>query len=147
MNKADVQYYTDLETPYIRYHKFIKYLTIQAEVGSEAGNIQTRANRALQYLEKGDTESVKAELSNLKMLSSFIQNEIIPEGLAVASMVKSINGVEYNDLSIEGLNKILLQLDSLGITKSEVSAKNEEIKKKYRLSWRSIFRIFSRGKE
>jgi hypothetical protein len=146
MNKADVQYYTDLETPYIRYHKFIKYLTIQSEVGSEAGNIQQRANRALQYLEKGDTESVKAELSNLKMLSSFIQNEIIPEGLAVASMVKSIGGVEYNDLSIEGLNKVLLQLDSLGITKSDVSAKNEEIKKKSRLNWRSIFRIFSRGK-
>jgi hypothetical protein len=146
MNKADVQYYTDLETPYIRYHKFIKYLTIQAEVGSEAGNIQTRANRALQYLEKGDTESVKAELSNLKMLSSFIQNDIIPEGLAVASMVKSIGGVECNDLSIEGLNKVLLQLDSLGITKSDVSAKNEEIKKKSPLNWKSIFRIFSKDK-
>ena len=146
MSKANIEYYSDVETPYVRYHKFIKYLTIQSEVGSEACSISTRVNRALQYLENGDKESVKAELSNLKLLSSFIQNDIVPEGLAVASMVRSINGKEYNDLSIEGLNKVLLELDKLGVTKSDVAAKNEEIKKKFSLNWRSIFQRFSKGK-
>lgn len=144
--KANVQYYNDLTTPYVRYHLFTKYLTMQSEVGSDAGNIATRANRALQYLEAGDKESVKAELSNLKLLSQFIQNDIMPEGLAIASMVKSINGKECNDLSLEGLNGVLLQLDTLGITKKEVSEKTEEIKKKYRLNWRFIFQKFLRGK-
>lgn len=144
--KANVQYYNDLTTPYVRYHLFTKYLTMQSEVGSDAGSIQVRANRALQYLEAGDKESVKAELSNLKLLSQFIQNDIMPEGLAVATMVKSIDGKECNDLSLEGLNKVLLELDKLGITKKDVSEKTEEIKKKSRLSWKSIFQKFLRGK-
>lgn len=144
--KAEVQYYNDLTTPYVRYHLFTKYLTMQSEVGSDAGNIATRANRALQYLEAGDKESVKAELSNLKLLSQFIQNDIMPEGLAIASMVKSINGIECNDLSIEGLNKVLLELDKLGVTKKDITEKNDEIKKKSRLSWRSIFQKFLKGK-
>ena len=145
-NKANVEYYSDMETPYVRYHKFIKFLTIQSEVGSEAGSISARANRALQYLENGDKESVKAELSNLKLLHQFIMNDVTPEGLAVAAMVKSIDGKEYNDLSIEGLNKVLLELDKLGVTKPEVAAKNEDIKKKFSLNWRSIFQKFLRGR-
>ena len=145
-NKASIEYYSDIETPYVRYHKFIKFLTIQSEVGSDAGSISTRVNRALQYNDAGDKESVKAELSNLKLLHQFIMNDVTPEGLAVASMVKSIDGKECNDLSIEGLNKVLLELDKLGVTKSEVAAKNEDIKKKFSLNWRSIFPKFLRGR-
>ena len=143
----NIEYYSDIDTtPYVRYHKFIKYLTLQSEVGNSAESIPQRADRALGYITSNDLPSAIAELSNLKMLHSFIKNDIIPEGLANAVMVKSIDGVECNDLTLEGLNKVLLKLDSIGTTKKQVAEKNEEVKKKYHLNWRCIFPKFLRGK-
>jgi hypothetical protein len=57
-------------------------------------------------------------------------NEIDPKGLALAAMVKSINGVESNDITADGLKNTLEVLQRLGFTKAEVHGTADKIKKK-----------------
>ena len=70
------------------------------------------------------------ELSNARMAFSYSQAELEPKGLALAAMVKSINGVEIDDITTSGLQKTLDLLQRIGITKKELEDTADGIKKK-----------------
>lgn len=131
-----IEHYTSSDTtPYVRYYRFLKFLTLNSEVGNDSTDVIKRANRINAFLDNGDIAGAKTELSNLKMLYQFILNDITPSGLAAATMIKSIDGAQMDDLTVEGLQRTL---ELSGLNVKDVEQKNEEIKKKSRLSWKFI---------
>jgi hypothetical protein len=64
------------------------------------------------------------------MAYNYSQAELEPKGLALAAMVKSINGVEVEDITTSGLKNTLEVLQRIGVTKKEVDINAESIKKK-----------------
>ena len=79
----------------------------------------------------------KANLSHTQMLK--IIAELEPKGLALAAMVKSINGVEIDDITTSGLQKTLDLLQRIGITKKELEDTADGIKKKSNKSLKYSF--------
>ena len=140
----NIEFYTASDTtPYVRYHKFLKFLTLNADVGNDSTDVIKRANKINAFLDNGDIAGAKTELSNMKMLYQFILNDITPSGLAAATMIKSIDGVQMEDLTIEGLQKTL---ELSGLTVKEVEENNEQIKKKSLLNWKFTFQKLSKIK-
>lgn len=95
------------ELPIIRFHKYNKMLLIDAGVGSDLADFDKHFERILQYLNLKDTKAAVTELQNLRQNVYFIQSNISPRNLAFATLVKSVDGKECNDLSDDGLRKTL----------------------------------------
>lgn len=68
------------------------------------------------------------ELDNLRQTVYFIQSELSPKHLAFCILVKSIDGKENDDLSIEGLQKTLEKFADL--PNNDLTAQMEAVKKK-----------------
>jgi hypothetical protein len=129
--KPKIEYYESAETaPIRRWQKFNKYLGKKAETGDEPIDIFKRVDRIVGYAGAGDNQSVIKEASNLKMAWHQMLSEYNLEGMANAVMVKSINGVLKDDITTEGLEATLDELNKLGVSKNDIEAKNAEIKKK-----------------
>lgn len=126
-----VEFYDSIEEmQHRRYMKFNKEMMRQNEVGSDMTDVLKRIERSLQFLGAGENDKAFKELSNAKMCFNYANAEIEPRGLALASMVKSIDGKEQTDITTDGLRKVLKTLQDIGITKKEVDETSEAIKKK-----------------
>lgn len=137
---AIVYYETPQDLPIRRYQKFNKYLMIAAEVGETLGDYDRRTQRAIVYLNNGDTANAAKELQNRRQAVFNALEEYSPTGLALACMVKSIDGVTFNDMTNEGLQNILTELDKQGYTRSALIQNIERLKKKLKTSLKYIFR-------
>ena len=129
--KAEILFYDSIEEmPHRNYMKFNKEMMRDREVGSGVSDIMKRISRAMQFIAVSENDKAIKELTNAQMTYSYAQNEIDPKGLALAAMVKSINGVESNDITADGLKNTLEVLQRLGFTKAEVHGTADKIKKK-----------------
>jgi len=134
--QPNVVFYEDIETaPHQRYFKFNNYLAMAAETGENWEDLMTRIQRANKYIASDDKESAFRENSNMLMAFSFIKNEFSPTGMAYAVQVKSINGVERNDITETGLLETLDELNKIGISFSDFKHETERIKKKSLMSY------------
>ena len=91
------------------------------------------------FIGANEGEKAMKELSNARMAFSYSQAELEPKGLALAAMVKSINGVEVEDITTSGLQNTLEVLQRIGITKKEVEDTADGIKKKSNKSLKYSF--------
>lgn len=82
----------------------------------------------MRYARSKTPELAVTELDNMRQNVYFIQNNISPKYLAFAVLVKSINGIQYSDLSDDGLQKIVDMLKDLPV--KDVAAQMEAVKKK-----------------
>lgn len=129
IGKYDVEIYDAIdELPVVRFHKYNKYLLIDSGVGSDLADFDNHIERALRFNQTKKPELVAAELENLRQNVYLIQSEISPKHLAFCVLVKSIDGEPCNDLSDEGLKKILQRFAD--IPHIELTAQIEEVKKK-----------------
>jgi len=117
---------------------------IAAEVGETLGDYDRRTQRAIVYLNNGDTANAAKELQNRRQAVFNALQEYSPTGLALACMVKSIDGQQFNDISNEGLQYILNELDKQQLSRFSLIQNIERLKKKLKTNLRYIFRKISK---
>ena len=129
--KVSIEFYDSIEEmPHRNYMKFNKEMMRQNEVGNDNNDVLKRIERAMSFINAGSSDKAFRELSNARMTYTYAGAEIQPKGLALASMVKTIDGQPQTDLTSDGLRRVLTVLQDNGITKQEVDEISEDIKKK-----------------
>lgn len=107
IGKHKVEIYDSIdELPIKRFHRFNKYLLVDAGAGSDLNDINERINRILRYVDKSDKVNAKIELDNLRQGIYLVTQETNLKHLAFMVLVKSIDGKEQTDLSDEGLRSV-----------------------------------------
>ena len=141
--KTEVKFYDSIEEmPHRRYMKFNKEMMRANEVGNSMTDITKRVDRAMGFIKAKESDKAIRELSNARLAYSYSQAELEPKGLALAAMVKSINGVEVNDITTSGLQATLLVLQDMGMSKKELENNADTVKKKLSKSLKS-FSLYS----
>lgn len=129
--KKKVEFYDSIEElPYKNYMKFNKEMMRQNEVGHNFLDVKKRIERSMNFIVSGFPDKAMKELNNSMMTFAYIENEINASGLAMATIVKSIDGQECNDLTSSGLQETLNILSDLGITQKEIEQTTKTVKKK-----------------
>lgn len=129
IGKHNVEIYDSIEDlPSVRFHKYNKFLLIDAGIGSDLSDVDGHIEKAIAYSRSKTPELGAIELENLRQNIYFIQAELSPKHLALAVLIKSIDGVEQTDLSPEGLQKVLDYFSD--VPHNELTAQSEAVKKK-----------------
>lgn len=125
----NVELYDSIEDlPIMRFHKYNKMLLVDAGIGSDLSDFDRHVEKAIRYAHSKTPQLAAVELENLRQNVYFIQSGISPRHLAFAVLVKSIDGNPCNDLSDDGLQKIVdLFAD---VPNAELTAHLEAVKKK-----------------
>ena len=116
------------ELPMLRFHKYNKMLLVDAGIGSDLQDFDTHIEKAMRYARSKTPELAAIELDNMRQNVYFIQTGISPKHLAFAVLVKSIDGEPYNDLSDDGLQKVVDMFGDVPV--KELTAQMEAVKKK-----------------
>ena len=126
--RAVVLYDSIDELPILRFHAYNKMLLIDAGVGSDLNDWDAHIEKAIRFIRKEKPDLAEKELDNLRQNVYFVQSAISPKYLAFACLVKSVDGTEYNDMTADGLQKVLdLFADA---PNAELTAQLEAVKKK-----------------
>jgi len=129
--KTEVKFYDSIEEmPHRRYMKFNKEMMRANEVGNSMTDVIKRIDRAMGFIQAKESDKAVRELSNARLAYSYSQAELEPKGLALAAMVKSINGVEVDDITTSGLQNTLEVLQNIGMSKKELDHNADSVKKK-----------------
>lgn len=90
----------------VRYHKFTQMMVLASGVGSDMEAIVAKLGTIRQLLDDERPKEAKVEILNLYQAFYFIGEGIDPKSTAFAALVKSIDGVEYDDMTESGLEKV-----------------------------------------
>lgn len=116
------------ELPMERFHRYNKMLLVDAGVGSEISDFDARIERCVRYIRKGENENAAKELDNLRQNVFLIMQEQGVRDLSFACLVQSIDGEPCNDISEEGLTKVLERLG--GVPRRQMTDALQSVKKK-----------------
>lgn len=129
IGKHTVEMYDAIEElPIIRFHKYQKLLLIDSGIGSDISGFDQHVEKARRFCMAKKPEQALQELANLRQCVYMIQNEISPKHLSLAALITKIDGREYNDLSDDGLAKIIATLNDA--TEKELTDQLDSVKKK-----------------
>jgi len=129
IGKHSVEMYDAIdEMPIVRFHKYQKLLLIDAGVGADIASFDQRLEKTRRYLLSGKPDKAQAELANLRQSVFLIQSGINPRHRAFAVLIHKLDGKECADLSDEGLERLLGQLQEASV--GEITAQLEAVKKK-----------------
>ena len=104
IGKHKVEIYDSIdELPIKRFHKFNKYLLVDAGVGSDLNDINEKIAKIMRYVDRSDKVNARIELENLRQAMYLVTQETNLKHLAFMVLVKSIDGKEITDLSDEGI--------------------------------------------
>lgn len=117
------------EMPVARYHKFSQMMVRSAGIGSDIEAVKSKIFGIKQMLDDGENAKAKVELLNLYQTFFFIDTMTDPRSLAMACLVKTIDGKERDNISDDGLKETSALLDSW-ITKGERDEVTSSAKKK-----------------
>lgn len=126
------------EVPIANHHLMYKYALYASGIGS-VNDIGKRFNRLLTYLQKEDTTSAIEETNNLMGAYYLALQGIDPDNLSLCCLIHSINGVVVNDYSQENLIEMDKILSRAGLSKVQLSAILEEVKKNFNSQLRLKF--------
>ena len=118
-----IKIYNDIDQLTInRHEKFNKYLMLSEQIG---GSWEDFDNKHMIKIFRliNDNEKLIDELKNLRTLFYNMINEVNPLSLAYGCLVASIDGIECNDLSQDGLRKLMQSLGEYGLNWDEVKKK------------------------
>ena len=129
LNGHDVRVYDSIDDlPIVRFHRYNRMLLVDAGIGSEIGDFDNHVERVVRYIRKGDNDNAAKELDNLRQNVYMIMQGQSVKDLSFACLVESIDGVRCDDLSPEGLQKVLHMLG--GATRRELTEAFQSVKKK-----------------
>lgn len=135
-----IEFYASPEDlPIRRFQKFNKNLMIDTEVGVNFEDYEQRTHKTVAFLRKGMLDEAIKELENRRQAVFNAFEEYSPKHLALALMVKSIDGVKCEDMTDEGLSVILDKLEKIGYTEKELNNDLGEVKKKSSKLWKCTF--------
>ena len=111
INKKIVRVYDSIdEMPIVNFQKYNKYLLIDSGIGSDADDIDAHIVKIAKYIKSNNNKKALQELQNMRQNIYMVNNEISPKYLAFAALIHSVDGKEVNDLSDDGLKKLLQDL-------------------------------------
>lgn len=111
INKKIVQAYDSIdEMPIVNFQKYNKYLLIDSGIGSDADDIDAHIIKIAKYIKSNNNKKALQELQNMRQNIYMVNSEISPKYLAFAALIHSVDGKEVNDLSDDGLKKLLQDL-------------------------------------
>ena len=114
INKKIVRVYDSIdEMPIINFQKYNKYLLIDSGIGSDADDIDAHIIKIAKFIKANNSKKALQELQNMRQNMYMVNSEISPKYLAFAALIHSIDGKEVNDLSDEGLKKLLQDLKDI----------------------------------
>lgn len=114
INKKIVRVYDSIdEMPIINFQKYNKYLLIDSGVGSDADDIDAHIIKIAKFIKANNSKKALQELQNMRQNMYMVNSEISPKYLAFAALIYSIDGKEVNDLSDDGLKKLLQDLKDI----------------------------------
>ena len=116
------------ELPMVRFHKYNRMLLIDAGIGSDISDLDTHLERVVRYIRKGDNENAAKELENMRQNVWMVMNGQNIRHLSFACLVRSVDGVPCDDLSQEGLQRVLDMLG--GAARKDVTEAYGSVKKK-----------------
>ena len=79
------------ELPIARFHKYNRYLLVDAGVGSEISDFDNHIERVVRYIRNKDNESAGKELENLRQNVFMVLSEQNIKHLSFACLVKTID--------------------------------------------------------
>jgi hypothetical protein len=128
--RTKVVVYDDIEQLTIdRFNKINKYWMLHDNIGSTFQDIDNNHISKLMLITDNKDKLVK-ELENLRILVFNITNEVNPTHLAFGCLVHSINDEVNEDLSEEGIRKVLKKLNNAGLTEGVLKKKISEVRGK-----------------
>lgn len=114
INNKIIRVYDSIdEMPIINFQKYNKYLLIDSGIGSDADDIDAHIIKIAKFIKANNSKKALQELQNMRQNMYMVNNEISPKYLAFAALIHSIDGKEVNDLSDDGLKKLLEDLKSI----------------------------------
>ena len=129
LNGHDVRVYDSIDDlPMVRFHRYNRMLLVDAGIGSDISDFDNHVERVVRYIRKGDNDNAAKELDNLRQNVYMIMQGQSVKDLSFACLVESIDGVRCDDLSPEGLQKVLHMLG--GATRMELTEAFQSVKKK-----------------
>lgn len=135
-----IEYYDAIDDlPIVRHHRFNEFISLKIGIGSTAQDIDNHIVGLAQMIQRGDKEIAINKLMNMGQCIKFAIENVSPESMAFAVLVHKINGVEMNDVTDHGLNKVIGLLSeikvSYGMIKSIVEFVKKKLKKKSRFTF------------
>lgn len=100
-----VLYDTPDEMPISRFHKFSKYLLIDSGVGSDIAAVDKHIGRLIELNSRGQRDAVDTELRNMRQALAMTFDGFDGKMMALAVLVKSVDGIPRDDLSDDGLRE------------------------------------------
>lgn len=116
------------ELPIARFHAYNKALLIDAGIGSDLNDWDAHIEKTIRFIRSKKPDLAEKELDNLRQNVYFIQTDISPRYMAFCALVRSVDGKEYNDLSPDGLAKVLALFNDA--PNGELTAQLEAVKKR-----------------
>ena len=114
INKKIVRVYDSIdEMTIINFQKYNKYLLIDSGIGSDADDIDAHIIKIAKFIKANNSKKALQELQNMRQNMYMVNSEISPKYLAFAALIHSIDGKEVNDLSDDGLKKLLQDLKDI----------------------------------
>ena len=129
IGKHTVEMYDAIdELPVVRFHKYQKFLLVDAGIGGDIVAFDQRIEKTRRFLMDGKPDKAQQELENLRQTVYLIQSEISPKHLSFATLVTKMDGRDCDDLSDGALAKLLETLND--VPEKELTAQLEAVKKK-----------------
>ena len=114
INKKIVRVYDSIdEMPIVNFQKYNKYLLIDSGIGSDADDIDAHIIKIAKFIKANNNKKALQELQNMRQNMYMVNSEISPKYLAFAALIHSVDGKEVNDLSDDGLKKLLHDLKDI----------------------------------
>ena len=140
-NGHEVVFYDAIDQlPMSRHHASNKYLLLDAGIGSDIEDTDKRLSSINEFIKKGDHADAVNEINNLRQNLAFIMQNVNPRMLSFATFVHSVDGKVYDDMSPEGLNKVIDLIGKTGVSLGTVRTVYDFLKKKLMKKWSPSFR-------
>jgi hypothetical protein len=125
----EIELYASIhELPINRYRALQQYLLQDSGIGSSMADVDTRLNNIITLLANDKKEDAINEAANLRYTFFTMLSQTNYKALAFACLIKRMNNVLAEDLSGEGLQRVVDQISQMSI--AELDEVWDEVKKK-----------------
>lgn len=116
------------ELPMVRFHKYNKMLLVDAGLGSDLSAVDAHIERVVRYIKADRRQEAAQEMENLRQNIYLTMQQLTPRNLAFAVLVKELDSKPCDDISDEGLQKVVDAL--MDVPVKEMTAEMDAVKKK-----------------
>lgn len=144
VGRYEIELHDDLTMPAKQFALWMKYVIIDASLGSDPKNLMANLNRARLYNGENETEKTEVELGNIMEQVHLILNEMNPTLLCFAAKIKSVNGKEIKKMTDADVLKWHKKLS--GVQVGKLREVVDSVKKKFMRNFNCISRKDSKTK-